>query len=110
MYLARSSPLIKPVSFHLSTTYIINFASVVLIYLGIYNSGKADEKLLRNRDKRVVSYLYYNLILTRSRIKTEEVLHGSKIGYLYVFGQNPLPYGGFVGNEKTFLEGVLFNR
>jgi hypothetical protein len=66
-------------------TYIIDFASVVLIYLDIYNPSKADEKPFRNRDKRVVSYLYYNLTLTRGRIKAEEVLYGNKIEYFYVF-------------------------
>jgi hypothetical protein len=93
-----------------SKTYIVDFASVVLICLSVCNPGKAGEKSLRNRDKRVASYLCHNPILTRGRTEAEEVLYGGKVGCLHVFGQNPLPYGGFVGDGKAFLESVLFDR
>jgi hypothetical protein len=91
-------------------TYIIDFASVVVVYLGVRNTSKAGEKPLRNRDERVTSYLYHNLTLTRSYTETEEVLHGSKVGCLDVFCENPLPYSGLIGDGKSFLESILFYR
>ena len=46
-------------------TYIVDFASVVLVYLAVRNAGEAGKKSLRNRDERVASYLCHNLALTR---------------------------------------------
>ena len=90
--------------------YIINFASVVLICLRVRHTGEAGEKPLRNRDERVASYLVHNLALTRGRTEAEKVLHSGKVGCLHIFGENPLPYGGFVGDGKSFLESILFYR
>jgi hypothetical protein len=90
--------------------YIINFPSVALICLGVRNTGEAAEKPLRNRVKRVASYLFHNLTLTFSRTEAEEVLHGGKVGGLHVFRENPLPYSGFVGDGKFLLESMLFYR
>jgi hypothetical protein len=91
-------------------TYIVDFTSVVLVYLDIRNTGEAGEKPLRNRDERVASYLYHNLVFTRGCTEAEEVLHGGKIGCLDVFCENPLPHSGLVGDGKSFLESILFYR
>ena len=37
---------------------IIDFASIILVYLCVRDMGEAGKKLLRNRDKRVTGYLY----------------------------------------------------
>jgi hypothetical protein len=71
-------------------TYIIDFASIVLVYLDVRNTDEASEKPLRNRDKRVASYLLRNLTLTRGCTETEEVFHGNKIGRFDVFCETPL--------------------
>ena len=43
-------------------------------------------------------------------IEAKEVLYGGKVGGLYVFRKNPLPYSGFVGDRKSLLESILFYR
>jgi hypothetical protein len=88
--------------------YIINFAFIILICLRVRHTGEAGEKPLRNRDKRVASYLFHNLALTRGRTEVEEVLHSGKVGCLHIFGENPLPYSGFIGDGEFFLESILF--
>jgi hypothetical protein len=87
--------------------YIIDFASVVLVCLGVCNTGKAGEKPFRNRDERVASYLCHNLTFARGCTEAEEVFHGGKVGCLDVFCENPLPYSG---DGKAFLESILFYR
>jgi hypothetical protein len=71
--------------------YIVDFASVVLVCLGVRNTGEAGEKLLRNRDERVASYFCHNLAFTRGYTEAEEVLYDDKVGCLDVFCENPLP-------------------
>jgi hypothetical protein len=90
--------------------YIVDFTSVVLICLGFRDTGEASEKPLRNCDKRVAGYLFHNLALTRGSTEAEEVLHSSKVGRLDVLCENPLSYGGLVGDGKSFPEGILFYR
>jgi hypothetical protein len=90
--------------------YIIDCRSVALICLGVCNTGEASEKPLRNRVERVVSYLFHNLTLTFNCTEAKGVLHGGKVGELYVFGENPLLYSGFVGDGKSFLESIFFFR
>jgi hypothetical protein len=88
--------------------YIVDFASVVLVCLGVRDTGEAGEKPLRNRDERVASDRYHNLALTHGYTEAAEVLHGGEIGCLDVFYENPLPYSGLVGDGKSFLESILF--
>ena len=66
--------------------------------------------LLRNRVKRVASYLFHNLTLTFGCTKAEEVFHGNNIGGLYVFRENLFPYNGFVRDRKSLLENIPFYR
>jgi hypothetical protein len=68
--------------------YIINFAFILFIYLGVRNTGKADEKSLRKRVKRVVSRLFYNYAFACGCLKTEKVFHGNKVRGLYAFNEN----------------------
>ena len=91
-------------------TYTVDFASVVLVCLRVCNTGEAGKKPLRNRDERLASYLFHNLALTRGCTEAEEVLHGSKVGCLDVFCENPLPYSGLVGDGKSLLESIRFYR
>jgi hypothetical protein len=67
------------------------FASIVIVYLGVRNTGKTGEKSLRNCVERVASYLFHNLALTRGCTEAGDALHGSKIGYLEIFCENSLP-------------------
>ena len=59
--------------------YIVDFASVFFIYLGVRNTGEAGEKLLRKRVKRVASRLFHNHALARGCMEAEEVFHGEKV-------------------------------
>jgi len=52
--------------------------------------GEACKEPLRKRIERVVGYYLFDLPLARSRIESEEVFHGSKIGGLYVLFKNPV--------------------
>jgi len=83
-------------------TYIVDFASVVLVYLGVRSTGEAGEKLLRNRDERGASYLLHNLALTRGCIKAEEVLHGGKVGCLDVFARSRSRTAAWSGTGSPF--------
>jgi len=79
-------------------TYIVDFASVLFIYLGVRNTGEAGEKPLRKRVERVVS-----------RLKAEEVFHSGKVRGLHVFGENQLSYRGFIGSRKALLKSILLH-
>jgi hypothetical protein len=78
--------------------YIVDFASILFIYLGIRNTDKASEKPLRKRIKRVVSRLFHNHTLICGYLKAEEVFHGGKVRGLHVFNENQLSYNGFIGS------------
>jgi hypothetical protein len=88
--------------------YIIDFRSVALIYLGVYNTGEAAEKPLRSRVERVGGCLFRSLTLAFGCTEAKEVLYGGKVGGFYVFRENPLPYSGFVGGKKSLLESIPF--
>jgi hypothetical protein len=90
--------------------YIINLCFIVFICLSVCNTGEAVKKSLRNRVKRVASYLFYNLIFTFGCTPAKEVLHDNKVKGLYVFRENPLSYNGFVGDRKSLLKSILFYR
>jgi hypothetical protein len=59
--------------------YIVDFVSVLFIYLGICNTGEAGEKPLHKRVKRVASRLFHNHALARDCMEAEEVFHGDKV-------------------------------
>jgi hypothetical protein len=88
-------------------TYIVDFASILFIYLSIRNTSKAGEKSLRKRIKRVVSRLFYNHTLICGYLKAEEVFYGGKVRGLYVFSENQLSYSGFIGSRKALLKSIL---
>jgi hypothetical protein len=84
------------------------------LYIYNYCTSGSDWDLhyLSHMNTRITraSYLFHNLTLTFGCIEAEEDLHGGKVGGLYVFRENPLPYSGFVGDRKSLLESILFYR
>src|SRR5438874_1595822 len=76
--------------------YIVDFASVLFIYLSVRNTGEAGEKPFRKRVERVVSRLFYNHALACGCLKAEEVFHGGKVRGLHIFGENQLSFSGFM--------------
>jgi hypothetical protein len=85
-------------------TYIIDFASVVVIYRSICNPTKAGKESFGKRVKRVAGYFLFNLPLTRGRVEAEEVFHGSKIGGLHMPFKNSVPYSK-LRRERAVLSG-----
>jgi len=83
--------------------YIVDFASVLFIYLGVRNTGEAGEKPLGKRVERVASRLFHNDALARGCMEAEEVFHGDKVRGLHVFRENQLSYNGFIGSRKALL-------
>ena len=87
-------------------TYIVDFASVLFIYLGVRNTGEAGEKLLHKRVERVVSRLFCNHALALKRRKSFTV---ARSGASTVFGENQLSYSGFIGSRKAHLKSILLH-
>jgi hypothetical protein len=77
-------------------TYIVDFASVVVISRSVCNTAEAGKEPFRKRVKRIAGYFLLNFPLTRGRMEVEEVFHGSKIGGFYVLFENLVPYSSFV--------------
>jgi hypothetical protein len=93
----------------LECTYIVDLASVVSICRCAGDTSKAGEEPLRKRVERVAGCLLDDHAFTGGRLKAEEVFHRSKIGCLYILSKNALPYGSFVQNGNSSLEGILLH-
>jgi hypothetical protein len=68
--------------------YIVNFAFIFFVYFNVRHTGKAGEKPLRKRVKRVVNRLFYNYIFICGCFKAKEVFYDDKVRGLYVFNEN----------------------
>jgi hypothetical protein len=102
----EADPIINFMSDHSLNSVLLR----EIIYLHIRNTDEAGENPFRNRVKRVTSYLFHNLILTRDCTETEEVFHDNKIRYLDIFYENSFLYNDLIGNGKCFLKSILFYR
>jgi hypothetical protein len=87
--------------------YIVNFAFIFFIYFNVRHTGKAGEKPLRKRVKRVVNRLFYNYTLAYGCLKAEKVFYGNNVRGLYVFNENQLSYSGFIESRKALLKSIL---
>jgi hypothetical protein len=68
--------------------YIVDFASVLIIYRCVRNTGEASEKPFCKRVKRLASRLLHNHALTRGCLEAEEVFYGGKVRGLHVFRED----------------------
>jgi hypothetical protein len=85
-------------------TYVVDFATVVVVYRSICNTAETGKEPLRKRVERVAGYFLLDFPLTRGRVEAEEVFHGSKIGGLHVPFKNSVPYSK-LRRERAVLSG-----
>ena len=82
-------------------TYVIDFATVVVVCRSICNTAEAGKEPLRKRVKRVAGYLLPNLPLARGRMEAEEAFYGSKVGGVHVLFEDAVSYSGLIGNRQS---------
>ena len=90
-------------------TYVVDFATVVVVYRSICNTAKAGKEPLRKRVERVAGYFLLDLPLLVAAWKRRKSFTVARSGAFTCFFKDPVPYSSLIGNRQSFLKGILLH-